>query len=249
MRACYGLWWREVIRFVRQRKRMIAVIAQPFIFWLLIGYCFKSSYQSMSYMEYLLPGAIAMVTLFTSIFASFSTIEDRAQGFLQAVLVAPISSTSLILGKILGGATIATFQAMLFLVIAPFFGISVIWGNLPHLFGAIALSSLAVTAMGFYFAWGKTSSSEFHDVMMLLFLPMWFLSGALFKIDQVPWIFQKVIELNPLTYSVALIRQSLYGAQPTIGVVPSIYLCWGVTFAFGVLFLFLSAHKVKHARF
>src|SRR5208337_393516 len=111
----FSLWWREIVRFYRQRARVVGVIASPLLFWIVIGSGFGSSFRSSGaggqhYLNYFFPGALTMIVLFTAIFTMMSVIEDRKEGFLLSVLVAPVSRSVIVLGKVLGGATLATLQ-------------------------------------------------------------------------------------------------------------------------------------------
>src|SRR6476659_10050050 len=124
----FTLWWREVVRFYRQRARVVGVIASPVLFWIVIGSGFGKSFSSGSgtsqhYLDYFYPGALIMIVLFTSIFTMMSVIEDRKEGFLLSVLVAPVSRSAIVLGKVLGGTTLAAIQGLIFLALGPFLGI------------------------------------------------------------------------------------------------------------------------------
>lgn len=219
------LWQRELVRFFRQKSRVIGALATPLMFWLFIGSGLQSSFRppmdsgggsisnyamhTAGYLSYFFPGTIAMILLFTSIFANISLIQDRNEGFLQSVLVAPISGSSLVMGKILGGTTIAVLQGLLFLFFAPLAGISVtmqsiIWVTLSMFFISIALSSL-----GFIFAWTVNSIQGFHGIMNLVLLPMWLMSGAFFpQSGASPWV-RALMSINPLTYGLSALRHSL----------------------------------------
>src|SRR3954469_22105814 len=118
-----SLWRREIVRFYRQKSRVVGVILSPLLFWLVIGSGFGSSYRSgasdQHYLQYFFPGALLMIVLFTSIFTMMSVIEDRDRGFLSSVLVAPVSRSVIILGKVLGGTTLSAIQGLIFLILAP----------------------------------------------------------------------------------------------------------------------------------
>src|SRR5260221_9195538 len=134
------LWQREIVRFVRQRSRLTGALLQPLVFWLLLGAGLNASFRpagmpsGINYAQYFYPGVIVLVLLFTAIFATISTVEDRKEGFLQGVLVAPISRSTIVLGQALGGSTLALVQGVIFLVLAPLAGIRLS-------VGAIAMSS------------------------------------------------------------------------------------------------------------
>src|SRR2546430_9352486 len=125
----FTLWWREIVRFYRQRTRVIGVIASPLVFWLVIGSGFGTSFRSgesagqQHYLDYFYPGALIMIVLFTSIFTMMSVIEDRKEGFLLSVLVAPVHRSVIVLGKVLGGTTLSTVQGLVFLIFAPLLGV------------------------------------------------------------------------------------------------------------------------------
>jgi len=149
----FTLWWREIVRFYRQKSRVIGVLASPLVFWVVIGSGFGTSFRSgagqgqQHYMDYFYPGALIMIVLFTSIFAMMSLIEDRKEGFLLSVLVAPVPRSAIVLGKVLGGTTLAAMQGLIFLVFAPFAGVHL--GLVQVLLVAVVvfLVSFALTAL------------------------------------------------------------------------------------------------------
>src|SRR5437016_7551584 len=153
----FTLWWREIVRFYRQRTRVVGVIASPVLFWLVIGSGFGSSFRSgagdQHYMDFFYPGALIMIVLFTSIFTMMSVIEDRKEGFLLSVLVAPVSRSAIVLGKVLGGTTLSTLQGLIFLVFAPLLGIRLDLLHFLLVLLTVFLVSFALTALGFAFAW------------------------------------------------------------------------------------------------
>jgi len=152
-----------------------------------------------------------MVVLFTAIFSTISIIEDRKDGFLLSVLVAPVSRSGLVLGKILGGATLAFLQGFLFVLLAPIVaGISLSLSKLILLALVLFLIAFSLTAVGFSFAWQINSSQGFHAIMNLFLFPMWILSGALFPPSGASQWVQWIMKINPLTYGVASVRHILY---------------------------------------
>ena len=183
------LCWRELVRFFRQRHRVIGAIGQPIIFWLLFGAGLHRTFRLSSdlqaaptFLEYFLPGTVVLIILFTAIFATISIIEDRREGFLQSVLVAPIPAWSMVLGKVAGGSAIALIHAALFLGLAMLLPVSLsVWGVLAAA-PMMALCAVALTALGFALAWRMDSSQGFHAVMSLVLLPMWLLSGGFFPV-------------------------------------------------------------------
>jgi ABC-2 type transport system permease protein len=212
----YTLWEREVVRFLRQRSRVVGALGSPLVFWLLMGSGFGSSFRPSSeplkagYLEYFFPGTVLMILLFTSIFSNISVIEERREGFLLSVLVAPISRLSLVLGKLLGVTTLAVLQGGLFVALAPLVGIPLHWMQWVSLLALIALIALGLTALGFAFAWKLDSIQGFHALMNLLLVPMWLLSGALFPLSGASAWVRGLMMVNPLTYALSALRQTLY---------------------------------------
>src|SRR6202795_263777 len=125
----FTLWWREIVRFYRQKTRVVGVLASPLVFWVVIGSGFGTSFRSgggqgqQNYLDYFYPGALIMIVLFTSIFAMMSLIEDRKEGFLLSVMAAPVPRSAIVLGKVLGGTTLAAVQGLIFVAFAPFVGV------------------------------------------------------------------------------------------------------------------------------
>ncbi len=246
------LWQREVVRFVRQRNRIVGALGTPLVFWLIIGSGLGSSFRAGTlggehYLEYSFPGTLALILLFTSIFSTISIIEDRQVGFLQAVLAAPVSRSAITLGKILGGTTLALVQALIFLALAPTVGISLSVEKLLALTGVLFLVAFALTAVGFMIAWKMDSTQGFHAIMNLLLMPMWLLSGAFFPASGAPRWIQAIIRANPLTYGVGAVRRILYlGGPQAAADLPSLTACIVISALFG--FLAFSATTYLAAR-
>jgi ABC-2 type transport system permease protein len=222
-RPAISLCRRELVRFVRQRSRVIGSLVTPIMFWLFLGLGMSHSFASKGqttgtggFMEYFFAGTILMILLFTAIFSTISIIEDRREGFLQSVLVAPVSRMSIVLGKVLGGTVLAFGQSVLFLMLAPVAGIHL---TVAGTLGALAIMlvlGFSLTALGFCIAWRMSSTQGFHVVMNLFLLPMWMLSGALFPVSGAATIAQIVMRLDPLTYGLAGLRRCLYWNDPTV---------------------------------
>src|SRR5256714_7621098 len=181
----FTLWLREVVRFYRQRSRVVGVIASPILFWVAIGSGFGTSFRSgvdgqQHYLDYFYPGALIMIVLFTSIFTMMSVIEDRKGGFLLSVLVAPVPRSAIVLGKVLGGTTLSAVQGLVFLAFAPLIGIHMDFGDFMLIVLTVFLISFALTALGFVIAWRMDSTQAFHAIINLFLIPLWLLSGALF---------------------------------------------------------------------
>jgi ABC-2 type transport system permease protein len=209
---------RELVRFLRQRHRIVGALATPLVFWLLIGAGMNRSFKTDSpggenFLHYFFPGTILMILLFTAIFSTISVIEDRQEGFLQGVLVAPVSRMAIVLGKILGGTILAFGQGLVFLILAPLIGIKLTVASFLLALLAMFIVSFALTALGLCIAWRMNSTQGFHAIMNLFLLPLWFLSGAMFPVAGAWWGLQVVMRLNPLTYGLAAIRRSMYWQQ------------------------------------
>ncbi|MGC8548645.1 MAG: ABC transporter permease [Acidobacteriaceae bacterium] len=209
----YSLWLREIVRFYRQRSRVIGVLATPLLFWIVLGSGFANSFHatnsSHTYLAYFFPGTIAMIVLFTAIFSMMSLIQDRNEGFLLSVMAAPVSRSSIVLGKVLGGTTLAAIQGILFLVFLPMLGIHASLADIGYSILLICLISFQLTAVGFAIAWPMDSPQAFHAIINLILLPMWMLSGAIFPISDASGWLRYVMLANPLTYGVVALQQAL----------------------------------------
>lgn len=209
------IWWREIVRFYRQRSRLFSAIAQPLVFWLLIGSGLSASFQpagasETDYLAYFYPGIVVLVVLFTAIFATISVVNDRREGFLQGVLVSPVPRWRIVLGQALGGTTLALLQGILLLALAPFAGIRLGVASVILTIGVLALLAFGLTNLGLLMAWRMDSTQGFHAIMNLLLIPIWLLSGAFFPSDGAPGWLAWTMRLNPLTYGLAALRKCLY---------------------------------------
>ena len=239
------LAWREWTRFFRQRHRVIGAVGQPILFWLLFGTGMHGAFRSDAggeFMSYYLPGTMALIVLFTAIFATISIIEDRREGFLQGVLVAPVPRWTIALGKILGGAAIAWVQALFFLVLALAVGSVALSIQLLPLLLLLAIAAISMTALGVFFAWPMESTQGFHAIMNLVLMPLWLLSGAFFPVpaltDANPigqTIMHWTMRANPVTYIIGGMRHLM--SAETVNVspaywIPSVTQCWVVSIVF-----------------
>jgi len=156
-----------------------------------------------------------MIVLFTSIFTMMSVIEDRKEGFLLSVLVAPVPRSAIVLGKVLGGTTLSAIQGMIFLVFAPFADVHVNLTQILLVGVVVFLISFALTALGFAIAWPMDSTQAFHGIINLFLIPLWLLSGALFPMTGASGWIRAVMYINPLTYGVEALRALLYPGMET----------------------------------
>lgn len=233
-----SLGWREIVRFHRDRARVLSGIATALLFWVLIGFGMGSSFAptgmpaGVGAVEYLFPGTVVFVVLVTAIVGTFSLIEDRRTGFLQGVIVSPVPRSAIVLGKVLGGAAIAVLQGALLLPLAPLVGIPVGAAGIVAGLAALFAMAFALTCLGFVLAWGMESIQGFHGIVNLLLLPLWFLSGAIFPLAGAARGLQLVMRLDPLAYGLAVFRQALYGRADVAFAAPGT--AWAVTVGFAL---------------
>lgn len=244
----WTLTQRELVRFFRQRTRVVGALGQPILFWILFGAGLRGSFDppawapsGMTYQEYFFPGVAVLIVLFTAIFSTISIIEDRREGFLQGVLVAPVSRLALVLGKLTGGTLLAVFQTLLFLLLGPALHVVGLAPALEMQFTTqsfiesmlfLTLLAFTLTALGYLIAWPMDSTQGFHAIMSVFLMPMWLLSGAFFPAGESGWL-SWVIRLNPLTYGLAGLRRLMYarGQLPADGL-PTFGVCLLVTCVF-----------------
>jgi len=246
------LWWREITRFRRQRSRVIGALAQPMLFWLLLGGGLSASFrptgvpQNLGYLEYFYPGIMVLAMLFTAIFATIAVVEDRREGFLQGVLVAPVSRLNIVLGQSLGASTLALLQAVIFLILAPLVGIALSIGSLLAVFAVLALLAFGLTNLGLMIAWRLQSTQGFHAIMNLMLMPLWLLSGAFFPLTGVPLWLEWLMRINPITYGMAALRRCLYlGSEDAVGAIPALFPSLGITLLFGMVTMVLAAAMAR----
>jgi ABC-2 type transport system permease protein len=241
---------REFTRFIRQPHRVMGSIGQPLIFWVLLGAGLTPSFsapgmEGMTYLEYFYPGVLMMMILFASVFASITIIEDRDQGFLQGVLVAPVPRLGIVMGKVGGASLVALFQTAILLAAAPFIGLTMGPAGAVLLAVTLVLISLGFTGLGFLFAWGMKSTAGFHAIMMVIMMPMWVLSGAFFPIEGVPTWLHWIMMINPVTHAMTILRAPFY-AEPLALFGDGTYLiAFAVVLAWVVACLTLAAGRVS----
>jgi ABC-2 type transport system permease protein len=215
MNKIYILWLRQLKRYVRSRSRIIGALAQPLLYLLALGYglgaVFRQAGQG-NYLHFLAPGVIGMSIIFTAIFSGMEVIWDRQFGFLKETLVAPMPRFNIMLGRTLGGATVATLQGIIVMVI------SLVAGFRPNDFGAMLavipfmfLVALMFTALGTAIASVLNDMQGFQLIINFLVMPMFFLSGALYPLNGLPTALAIVAKLNPLSYGVDAFRDLLIG--------------------------------------
>ena len=249
----WALWQREIVRFLRQRNRIIGALATPLVFWLLIGSGVGPGFRlpglpgDMTYLAYFFPGTVVLILLFTAIFSTISVIEDRREGFLQGVLVAPVAPEAIVLGKFLGGMTLAAGQGLLFCLAAPLAGLPMDLPVLLRLIPALLVVSFGLVGLGFLIAWPLESTQGFHAIMNVFLMPLWLLSGALFPAAADSWV-RFAVMVNPVAYGTAAVRRAFYGDAADFALLPSYGTAMAVSVAFAVLMFVWSVWLVRRKR-
>lgn len=228
MNTIYILWLRQLKRYFRSRSRIVGALGQPVLFLVALGFGFGPVFQRAgngNYLEFLAPGIVAMSILFTAMFSGIEIIWDRQFGFLKETLVAPVSRLRIMIGRTLGGATVAIIQGLIVLLISILIGfrMSNWWFILPAI-GFMFLIAILFTALGTAIASRLEDMQGFQLIMNFLVMPLFFLSGALFPLEGLSSGLTWVARLNPLAYGIDGLRGALVGHQ-----------FYGLGFDFGVL--------------
>ncbi len=215
IQTIYIMWLRQLKRYWRSKPRLIGSIGQPLLFLVAFGFGFSPVFEKaggVDYMQFLVPGIIAMTILFTSMFTGIEVVWDKKFGFLKETLVAPISRTDIMVGRTLGGATISVIQGLVVLVLTLLIGFRPIsWFSIIPAIFFMFLVSIFLTGFGTSIASRIDDMQAFPMIMNLLIMPMFFLSGALFPIDDLPSFIKILVLVNPLTYGVDGLRATLTG--------------------------------------
>jgi ABC-2 type transport system permease protein len=258
LRAIYIIWYRDILRFWRDRWRLVASLAQPLLFLIVFGSGLSSSLGGasafgtkggLSYIQFMYPGIIGMAILFTAIFGAMSIVWDREFGFLKEVLVAPIDRYAVAIGKALGGTTQAMIQGLILLVLAPLVGVKLTLLTVLAMIPLAAVLAFGLSSFGVALASTMKSMQGFQVVMNFLMMPMFFLSGALFPLNNLPGWMTVLTRLDPASYGIDPLRRVVLSGSglpgPVIdrlgltinGNVLPITLEAGIMLAFGVVML------------
>ncbi|MDD5152436.1 MAG: ABC transporter permease [Candidatus Pacebacteria bacterium] len=242
MKKIYILWLRQIKKYLRSKSRIVGSLAQPLLFLLSLGYGFGSVFQEAgegNYLNFLAPGIIGMSIIFTAIFSGMEVIWDRQFGFLKETLVAPMSRFNIMIGRTLGGATVATMQGVAVMLI------SMIFGFRPVSFIAVIpaivvmfLIALLFTSLGTMIASLLSDMQGFQLIMNFLVMPLFFLSGAIFPLKGLPTVLAVIARLDPLSYGIDALRALLinmghYGLATdfvVLGVITLLFLWLGSYF-------------------
>ncbi len=219
LKAMGIVWYREILRYLRDWVRILTSLMQPLLFLFIFGSGLASSFNpagagsggvaGVNFQTFIFPGVLSMAVLFTAIFSAISIVWDREFGFLREMLVAPVSRTSVVLGKALGGSTIAMFQGTIMLVFAPLIGVSLSVGLVITLMLEMLLLAFTMTSLGIVIASRMQSMESFSVVMQFVLMPMFFLSGALFPLRNVPGWLAFLNKIDPVSYGVDPLRQAV----------------------------------------
>jgi ABC-2 type transport system permease protein len=215
-----GLWvvaYREVLRYVTERSRIVGSLMMPLLLLVVFGAGFTNVIGGMApgidYIQFMYPGIIAITVLTTSLMAGVSVVWDREYGFLREILVAPISRTGIVLGKAVGATIQATIQVAIMLVLAPILGVQLDLGIILGLLPMIVILSLGLSGLGILLASFMRSQQGFQTVMQIIIFPLIFLAGVFFPVNNVPLWMELISKVNPLTYGVDAVRQVFLGAD------------------------------------
>ena len=221
LRGIYIVWYRDLLRYWRDRVRAVVGLAQPLLFLIVFGAGLGSSLGGafsenttggLTYAQFIFPGVVGMAVLFSAIFGAVSIVWDREFGFLKEILVAPIDRSAVAIGKALGGATQAMIQGLVLLILAPIIGVTLDLGTILLLIPFLFILAFALSAMGVALASRMTSMQGFQIMMNFLMMPLFFLSGSLFPLTGVPDWMAVLSRLDPVTYGMDPIRRIVLGA-------------------------------------
>ena len=247
VRGAYTIWYRDIVRFKRDRVRMFSSLGMPIVYLFVFGSGLSPAMAEMGggnidFKQFMFPGVLTMTVLFTSVFSAVSIVWDREFGFLKEVMVAPVSRVAVALGKVAGGSTVSLFQGLIVLLLAPVLGVELSISQIVSLIGLMVMLAVMMTALGILIAARQKSMEGFHMMMNFVLLPMFFLSGAFFPLRGVPIWMYFLSKLDTVTYGVDPLRQvSLQALVPpdlmhTISLNPLTYNVMMMA-SFSVLFL------------
>lgn len=230
LRGIYTIWYRDIIRFWRDRMRLVGAITLPLLFLFVFGPGLSTRMgllgPGIDFAKFIFPGIIGMTVLMSAFMAGVSVVWDREYGFLREVLVAPISRVSVALGKALGAATVALLQGMMIMLFAPLIGISLSVWTMLALLPLMFLLAISMGSLGVLLATYIRSIEAFQAVMQMLMFPMVFLSGVFFPLEGLPSWMDVLVKLNPATYGIAPIRHVILGVPSEFSVLGHTMTLW-----------------------
>jgi ABC-2 type transport system permease protein len=245
LESVWALMWRDLTRFSRDRSQVAGAIARPLLWLVLMGKGLRTALPTvggLDYQAFVFAGALAMTTLFSGMLQSVTIIWDREFGFLKEVLVAPIARTTIVLGKIASGATVTFVAGLITIVFAPLVSIHLSLGSIVALSAVLLLWSIAVTALGVVIATQMETFEGFGVISNFVILPLYFLSGGVFPVENLPGWMAVLVHLNPTTYAVDLMRHAL--GQPAVFSLP---VAIGVLAGFALAMVLLALALFRRA--
>ena len=229
MNAIYILWLRELKRYTRSRAMVVASLGQPLLYLLVLGFGLGPVFQKAgngSYLQFVAPGVIGMSVLFTSVFSGIGLLWDRQFGFLKETLVAPVPRITVMIGKTLGGATVATIQGLLVLIICLIAGFRpASWLMLPVAVLFMILTAIVFAGLGMAIGSQLQDMQGFQLIMNFVVMPIYFLSGALFPLNDLPGVLSFLTRIDPLSYGIDALRNLLLGTSHFSPGVSLVVLC------------------------
>jgi len=257
LRGVYTIWYRDILRFWRDKMRMISSVTFPLLFLFVFGSGLSSRMgllgPGIDFAQFMFPGIIGMTVLMSSFMAGISVVWDREFGFLKEVLVAPINRASVAAGKTLGAATIALLQGMIIMLFAPVIGISLSGWTILKVLPLMFLLAASLGSLGVLLATRIKSMEAFQAVMQMIMFPLVFLSGVFFPLEGLPTWMNVLVKINPATYGIDPIRQVILGTSADSGFgitlfghTLSIWHDIGILAAFGAVMLLLAMWSFGH---
>jgi ABC-2 type transport system permease protein len=236
MKTIYILWLRQLKRYYRSKSRIIGSLGQPILFLVALGFGFGPIYAKAgggNYIQFLTPGIIAMSTLFTATFMGIELIWDKEFGFLKETLVAPVSRIKIMLGRTLGGATVAALQGLIVFLLSLIIGFRPVnWLMLPLALVFLVLIAIIFTALGTALASKMEDMHGFQLIVNFLIMPLFFLSGAIFPLNGMPAGIKIIVTINPLTYGVNGLRATLTSAAGSLGMLSDLAILLSIALVF-----------------
>lgn len=214
MEAVYVIWLRDLTRFYRDKPQFWSTAFRSVLWLFFLGYGLQGAFRSVEglpYTQFMLPGIAAMSVLFTSIQSTITIVWDREFGFMKEMLAAPVTRASIVLGKAAGGTTIAVLEACLVLAFSPIIGLSFPWVNIFPALTVLILLGVGFCSVGIYIASRMKTFEGFGAIINFLVLPVFFLSGALYPIDNLSGFIGVLVRFNPMSYGVDALRHFLLG--------------------------------------
>ncbi len=208
----YVLIARDFKKFIREKSRLVSTLARPLIWLFLVGGGMSrlvSPGIGISYMQFIFPGILGMTILFSSIFSSISIIWDKEFGLMKEILVAPVSRFSIVVGKALSGTIISVIQATIILLLFPFLGIKLSVVSIPYAIAISFILAFCISSLGIILATFFESMESFSAIMNFIVMPMFFLSGAMYPVKDLPDILKWISKLNPLTYGIDALKHAI----------------------------------------